>query len=366
MADRSKIEWTDSTWNPIRARLKRDMGARKAGMVGWHCERVTTGCGTPKEGGCYAEALNHRLGTGLPFKPGYLDDGTVELFLDDNILRQPLRWKRPRMVFPCSMTDLFGRFVKDEWLDKIFAVMALTRQHTYQPLTKRSDRMRVFLSREWAYESIYNAMGELGRSGATEPHPYRTAFPNGMPWPLPNVWLGVSTERQQEADARIPDLLATPAAVRFISAEPLLGPIDLAAIDTGLHDGTRVVLDALAGLAHCAGEAVSGVFGQPDPQLDWVIAGGESGPHARPMHPDWARSLRDQCRAAGVPFFFKQWGEWACGCSSQHGNSWIDPAGNVHCRPVPLGEPITRVGKKGAGRLLDGVAHNGMPEVRPS
>src|SRR4051794_40445939 len=129
MSDKSAIEWTDATWNPIRARNL------KTGKVGWHCEHATTGCEW-----CYAEGFNKRLGTGLPFKPGHRKE--IEIFLCEETLTQPLRWKKPRMIFPGSMTDLFADFVRDEWLDRIFAVMTLTPQHTYQVLTKRAARMR--------------------------------------------------------------------------------------------------------------------------------------------------------------------------------------------------------------------------------
>ncbi|WP_316184686.1 phage Gp37/Gp68 family protein [Bradyrhizobium sp. SZCCHNRI1003] len=367
MADRSKIEWTDASWNPIRARNT------ATGKVGWHCERATTGCA-----GCYAEAFNRRLGTGLPFKPGHLDSGDVELFLDERMLLQPLRWTRPRTIFVCSMTDLFGRFVKDEWLDKIFAVTALTPQHDYQIVTKRSDRMRVYLTKDWTYESIYNAMGRLGSVGATESHPYRTAFPNGRPWPLPNIWLGVSAERQDEANARIPDLLATPAAVRFVSAEPLLGPIDL----------TRPVYHGEAGISmrgFLRDAAEPDDFRYHTTKLDWVIVGGESGRNARPMHPDWARSLRDQCQAADAAFFFKQWGEWAPNIGAIDGwtivddpeiskfahREWEDGRWSDEFWPMWCDfedgnydetQCVSRVGKRVAGRLLDGVEHNAMPE----
>jgi protein gp37 len=356
VADRSKIEWTDASWNPIRARVI-DIQSDGSGKerIGWHCEHVSEGCRN-----CYAEGFNKRLGTGRDFKPGELyedarkghNNGEVKLFLDETMLTQPLRWKKPRRIFVGSMTDLFGRFVKDEWLDKIFAVMALCPQHTFQVLTKRSDRMRAYLTKDWTYESIYNAMGWLGSTGATEPHPYRAAFPNGMPFPLPNVWLGVSAEDQPAADARIPDLLATPAAVRFISAEPLLGPINL-------HE---VIPDPLIY------NAIHGM----DRLLDLVIVGGESGVHARSMHPDWARSLRDQCQAAGVAFFFKQWGEWApfdsqcvAAGATIRANCSIRRDGTVtsfHNWSEPDVMSFHRVGKKAAGRLLDGVEHNAMPE----
>jgi protein gp37 len=312
MGAKSNIEWTDASWTPIRARNL------KTGKVGWHCEHATTGCEF-----CYAEGMNKRLGTGLPFKPGHRKD--VEIFLDETMLTQPLRWKKPRTIFVCSMTDLFADFVPDEWIDRIFAVMALTPRHTYQVLTKRAKRMREHLAYVrkqlgsetlGTYECIYNEMGDFGREGLTEPHPYRAAFPNGMPWPLPNVWLGVSAERQQEWDERKEDLCNTPAAIRFVSFEPLLGTIV-----------------------------------EPRPLSDfiqWAIIGGESGPNARPMHPDWARTLRDQCAAANAAFFFKQWGEFA------PRNTFSDEKPDAH---------VYRVGKKAAGRLLDGIEYNAMPET---
>jgi len=279
MGATSKIEWTEATWNPIRARNIR------TGKVGWHCEHATTGCEH-----CYAEAINKRLGTGLPFKPGHLQAGDIELFLDEAMLLAPLRWKKPRKIFVGSMTDLFASFVADAWLDRIFAVMALCPQHTFQVLTKRSMRMREYLSREdlpnrlaWEVTAkVMNAWRPGWKSEAVD-GPYRSrAIAAFAKWPLPNLWLGVSAERQEEADERIPLLLQTPAAVRFLSAEPLLGPIDLTHT---CMPGYSTTMSA---------------------NLDWVIVGGESGSNARPMHPDWARSLRDQCAAAGVPFFFKQ------------------------------------------------------------
>ena len=214
MSARSAIEWTDASWNPIRARNI------KTGKIGWHCEHATTGCEF-----CYAEGINKRLGTGLPFKPGHRAD--IEIFLDEGMLLAPLRWKRPRRIFVGSMTDLFADFVTDAMLDRIFAVMALCPQHTFQVLTKRAARMREYIESikplpnapwdrltEIAMDIGYTARGQGGNGGLVKR-------------PLPNAWLGVSCERQEEADERIPLLLQTPAAVRFISAEPLLGPVDL-------------------------------------------------------------------------------------------------------------------------------------------
>lgn len=232
----------------------------------------------------------------------------------------------PTTWFVNSMGDIFHEDVPDEWIDQVFAVMALTPQHTYQVLTKRSARMREYVS---------GARDRIVRGATVELPPrttkrtkiiYRSSTRVGSEWtwPLPNVWLGVSTERQKEADERIPDLLATPAAVRFISAEPLLGPIDLrhiAPTDTGY---------------------INALSSSTGPNLDWVIVGGENG--ERPMHPDHARALRDQSTAAGTPFFFKQWG-----------TNIPDQEREGRYRRVP---------KRIAGRTLDGIEHNGMPEAR--
>ncbi len=249
MAEKSSIEWTESTWTPIRAHNL------KTGKIGWHCEHATTGCEF-----CYAEGFNLRLGTGLPFKPGHRAD--IEIFLDEKMLTAPLRWKRPRKIFVGSMTDLFADFVTDEWLDKIFAIMAACPQHTFQVLTKRAARL----------PALPKLLSE-----------------SCLPPILPNVWLGISCERQEEADERIPLLLDTPAVVRFISAEPLLGPINL----TCITEACGRWFDAFASPDHC---------------LDWVIVGGESGPHARPFDLAWAAQIVTQCHRADVPCFVKQLG----------------------------------------------------------
>lgn len=380
MADRSAIEWTDATWNPIRARNK------ITGKLGWHCEHATTGCEH-----CYAEGFNKRLGTGLPFKPGHRND--IEIFLDEQMLAQPLRWKKPRKIFVCSMTDAFADFVTDEMLDKMFAVMALCPQHTFQVLTKRSARMRTYFkpydSRR--ADSLGTKVLELGYQGPLEL----------LPWPLPNLWLGVSAERQQEADERIPNLLATPAAIRFISAEPLLGSMDLKRwMPTGKwgsFKGEPVYHQTyfMTECEHCGWfgsselcrmsqnvddadvvcPACNKIFicDEVDAKLHWVIVGGESGRQARSMHPDWPRSLREQCAAARVKFFFKQWGEWAPSTPEEaQGNprsGWQAIAAHPHVAkaadlyPEAGAKFIARVGKKAAGRLLDGVEHNEFPRV---
>ncbi|TIX20773.1 DUF5131 family protein [Mesorhizobium sp.] len=340
MADKSAIEWTDATWTPIRARLWeiQNDGSGKE-RIGWHCEHASEGCRN-----CYAEGFNRRLGTGRDFKPGELyreekrgyQNGEIKLFLDEAMLTAPLRWKKPRMIFVCSMTDLFADFVPDEWIDRVFAVMALAPQHTFQVLTKRAKRMRAYVSRVSASpiprlsDDIAAWMGQFAAAMPDQANRSssdiadelaRRLDPDNGGWPLPNVWLGVSAERRVEWLERTTELRQTPAAVRFVSAEPLLG--DLGQID-------------LTG-------------------LDWIIVGGESGPDARPMHPAWARSIRDQCAAADVPFFFKQWGEFAPARTSAPPS-----AADIN----HIGDHPVRVGKKAAGRLLDGVEHNAMPELR--
>jgi protein gp37 len=332
MGTKSNIEWTDASWTPIRAKNL------KTGKLGWHCEHDTTGCIH-----CYSEAMNLRLGTGLPFKPGHRKD--VEIFLDEKMLQAPLHWKKPRMVFVCSMTDLFADFMKDEWIDRVFAVMALCPQHTFQVLTKRAERMRDYCL-ALPSRSVAVAQAAVWLGIWDDPDGIAVTVNDLIDRPLPNLWLGVSAERQQEADERIPLLLRTPAAIRFISAEPLLGPIDLCSISWPKDHVRFPESDDISG----GFDALRLVKGT---KLDWVIVGGESGHHARPMHPQWARDIRDHCEDAGLPLFFKQWGN----CVPIIG--FADPDRGDFCFE---GQWFARIGKKAAGRFLDGVEYNGFPE----
>ena len=260
MGVKTLIEWSDSTWNVITG-----------------CSRVSRGCGTAREGGCYAERLAATRLRHHPSRKGLTRNGrwTGEVRFNEQWLDQPLRWRKPRRIFVCAHSDVFHEKVPGEWIDKVWAVMALCPQHVFQVLTKRPARARSYLDPFFGYfcdEAIERvcdqAVAITGDPGAEE-------IVAGMSTPLPNVWLGTSVEDQRTADERIPLLLQTPAEARWISAEPLLAPINLSPFFE---------------------------------RLDWVVAGGESGPGYRPMHLDWARSLRDQCNAAEVPFFFKQWG----------------------------------------------------------
>jgi protein gp37 len=277
MSANSTIAWTDKTWNPLLG-----------------CERVSAGCDA-----CYAINTAHirasnpnpKIATafaGLTERRDGRTDWTGRVNLLADRLAEPLGWRKPALVFVNSQADLFHDQVPDEFIAEVIAVMALARQHTFQVLTKRHARMRSLLNRDDFRKLVQRAA--LTRAGDRAPWLVKPW------WPLRNLWLGVSVEDQRWANIRIPVLLDTRAAVRWISAEPLLGPVDLhycAGVDA-------LERDWIGG--------PSGGTGAPHPFLDWVVVGGESGHDARPMDAGWARSLRDQCTAAGVPFFFKQLG----------------------------------------------------------
>lgn len=289
MASGSNIEWTDCTWNPVSG-----------------CTRVSAGCDN-----CYAVPMTNRLEAmgqakyaGLTVLNGKGDrhfNGVVRCH--DDALEVPLRWRKPRRIFVNSMSDLFHRDVPFEFVDKVFAVMALCPQHTFQVLTKRPERMAEYLAdlarrvQEWNGGEgepeeylIQRLCDETDQVEVAEPcHRWLNTYnARNLGWPLPNVWLGTSIENQDAADKRIPHLLKCSAAVRFLSAEPLLGPLDLSAFFGGEY-------------ATATGSEPNYNFG-----ISWCIVGGESGHGARPMDIEWARSIRDQCQAAGVPFFMKQ------------------------------------------------------------
>lgn len=366
MADGTKIEWTDATWNPITG-----------------CTVVSPGCTN-----CYAMRLagtrlrNHPSRTGLTKQSKVGPVWTGEVRLNKQELHKPAAWSRPRMIFVCAHGDLFAEQVPDEWILDVLTVVASNPHHHFQVLTKRAARMREFMSREDLLEEIYgNWSGFSGKPREV------------WSWPLHNLWLGVSVEDQRRVNQRIPELLDTPAAIRWISAEPMLGALDLTNVTGGTDISAQPARNALDG-SFWRPHRGRPLVGPSEARLHWVVAGGESGPGARPMHPDWARSLRDQCASAGVPFLFKQWGSWmpvpwkldrdphesdksyiarsmtAC---SQHAVSVSGRLAELSHQPwsaerashaPETHQAVKRVNKATAGRHLDGVEYSAFPEVR--
>lgn len=273
----SKIEWTDHTFNPW-----------------WGCIKVSAGCKN-----CYAETLDNR------WKGGHWGPGSTRRAMSEEYWKQPLKWNAaaekaglPAKVFCASMADVFEGYPDTlPHLHRLFTLIENTPHLIWQLLTKRPENIMQLVPDHW-----------------------KKQFPA-------NVWLGTSVENQEAADERIPHLLEAPASVRFLSCEPLISPVDL---HRHFSPATTYDYDEY-------GDVIRDW--QYEPEIHWVIAGGESGHSARPMHPDWVRSLLDQCQSAEVPFFMKQWGEWA------------DDGGY----PV-------RIGKKLAGRLLDGREWNEFPK----
>ncbi|WP_186125979.1 phage Gp37/Gp68 family protein [Burkholderia gladioli] len=325
MSENSKIEWTDHTFNPWEG-----------------CQKVGPGCDH-----CYAEARNARFagGTAVNWGPGAPRRRTSTVNW-----RAPVRWNgwheeffaahgRRQRVFCASLADVFDNAAPAAWRRDLAALIEATPALDWLLLTKR----------------IGNAAAMLV-----------DMFPAGTP---DHVWLGATVVNQAEADRDVPKLLATPAHVRFLSIEPMLGPVDLGRAWRG---------EAAVG-GRCPGRYLPALREVPRPSISWVIAGGESGPGARPEHPDWPRALRDQCAKAGVPFLFKQHGEWAPGSGDFGAGRFATAAVAFDGRVVPGGHRaqdyptgassadgwalVHRVGKRAAGRLLDGVEHNGFPVV---
>ena len=309
---KTKIEWATDVWNPIRG-----------------CSRVSEGCRR-----CYAERMAARFN-----KPGMWGEGlaiikngeahwTGKIDFDEEKLLEPLHWKRPRLVFVNSVSDLFHENVQYEWIDKIFSIMALCPNHKFLLLTKRPKRMLEYLTklREEGPSSGYIALA-YGRPARFFPKAWKTLPLNNeglMPWPLPNVRLGTSVENQTAADERL-DYLCELGSQRWntmVSFEPLLSDVDPG--PRWLSLGTKT----------------------------WAIVGGESGHGARPMQAEWARNLRDECKDAGIPFFFKQWGEWV-------------PTTDLSVareRGIPPEQCMNYVGKKAAGNVLDGEKWEQYPQ----
>lgn len=331
----TNIEWTDESWNPV---------------IG--CTKVSAGCEN-----CYAMKRAYQMTRNPKTIPVYGHSESDEAIARcvgllkynwtgivrclPERLEIPFHWLKPRMVFVNSMSDLFHEKVPFDFIDRIYAVMAANPRHIFQVLTKRPKRMKDYLN-DIRSDYIYRlgqeiAIKKLGGHPGSE-----------IAFPFKNIWHGVSVEDQKSADVRIPLLLDTPSAIRFVSYEPALVPINLRNIKgrVGWSGPDDTWFDA--------------IHSHAPTRLDWVIAGGESGTFARPSHPDWFRRVRDDCAACGVPFFFKQWGEW---CPPFH----IAP-GNISSRNQYIfgehGERVYRVGKEKSGALLDGREHREFPEMK--
>jgi len=345
MSENSKIEWTDHTFNPWEG-----------------CQKVGPGCDH-----CYAEARNARFSGGQAINWG---PGAPRRRTSEANWRKPLAWNaahdkffaehgRRQRVFCASLADVFDNAVSAQWRFNLLRLITETPNLDWLLLTKRIGN---------AAEMLEQAMRAITHQ--------REGWADNY---LPNVWIGATVVNQAEADRDIPKLLAAPARVRFLSMEPLLGPVTIRQyLMAGKHPGRCAACGKGHGFTRCPNyggvaqkrEGPDGCDGfvREDFALDWIIVGGESGPGARPMHPDWAAGLRDQCAAAGVPFLFKQWGEHAPNDrtmaeveSSTRGYTFVHYSAT---QPFPIAA-MDRVGKKAAGRLLDGVQHDGFPGGAP-
>lgn len=330
---RTKIEWCarlgtiPTSWNPVTG-----------------CSKISEGCKF-----CYAERMARRL-AGRHRYPEYPHHFDVTLHPDR--LEQPLKWKKPRTVFVCSMSDLFHEKVPDSFVAQVFGIMAARKKHIFQVLTKRPKRMRALLS--LPDDSDFRLDMAVARNDMLrKTRNYSPVHSLHVSIPLPNVWLGITAENQAMADERIPLLLQAPTAVRFVSCEPLLEEI------------------------HIEGYLTQNIYDYPSSKsiqiqgIDWIIVGGESGPNARPMYPQWARDIRDQCQAAGVPLHFKQHGAWLHESQFKARQEQIlgwyaklhpDYLKTRKTFEWPDGSISYRIGKKRAGRLLDGKEWSEFPQ----
>ncbi len=318
MGKDTAISWTHHTFNPW-----------------WGCEKVSPACAH-----CYAETFAKRIGhfEGSPSgKPPLWGKSSERRFFGDKHWNEPLKWNHEaeaagerRRVFCASMADVFeDREDLIPHCARLFDLIRRTPNLDWLLLTKRPENIGIHMKQVW-HQADDTGMSEL-----------RTFVKEWLQGTAPaNVWIGTTVENQEMAEKRIPSLLKVPAAVHFLSCEPLLGPVDIS-----------LFLDDCNGI----------------PRTPWVICGGESGAHARPMNPDWARTLRDQCAAAGVPFHFKQHGEWCPGAFGTNIPDCLTPEQRADKRFYhyfdPPGGKTWRVGTKRAGRLLDGVLHDAFPTV---
>lgn len=362
MGDHCTIEWVVAVarqLNAVPASLNPIRG----------CSRQSEACRN-----CYAAGIAHRFGhKGNGVYAGLTDldpngtprfNGTLRWVPE--VLTTAIKAKRSRVYFVCDMSDLFHDRVDQDWIDQVFAMMTLCRHHTFLLLTKRPDRMRRYLTDPETPRRVAVYADVLGGQSMRAGDLHFGLMVSGnvcdglLNWPLPNVWIGATVEDQDAANSRIPHLLAAPAVKRFLSCEPLLGPVDLFPVAfSPCQNSADMSMDPETGAYECCNRCdFTGI--SDEMAVDWIIAGGESGPSARPASPDWFRSLRQQCEV-GVPFFFKQWGEWL---PSDDVPSEQQESLELQNRDADVaGSVVFRVGKKAAGRVLDGRTWDEVPEV---
>lgn len=319
------------------ARMEKGMYWDEAWSLVSGCTHVSPGCDH-----CWSAAETHMRANNPNEKVKARNQGLTvnscfngQIRLNNEFLDKPLRKKKPTVY--AIWNDLFHEDVPNEFLYKVFAVMAAANWHTFLILTKRPERMKEVVKKIWPMfiGNVFNGTVITG--------------------PPPNVWLGVTAENQEMADKRIPILLQTPAAVRFVSCEPLLGSVDL----THITPDNYTVMNVLEGCGHSKKSHAQSMPNLFCNKLDWVICGGESGSGARPMHPDWARSLVEQCNDVGTKFFFKGWGEWG---PVDQNIKWDGKRGIGTFGHYAEGD-LVRCGKKQSGRLLDGREWNEFPDA---
>ncbi len=331
----TKIEWCTETWNPI---------------IG--CRKLSPGCDN-----CFALRMAKRLASiGIEGYENVVFGNywSGKQYFNDVTILKPLSWRKPRMIFITSMGDIF-HLSNNQWIDKVMAIVALSPMHTFLVLTKRSrclhayfDRPKDLLIQKWE-DAIYE-MGLCDKND--DPDAPACYLHNRLQdeWPMKNLWLGVTAENQDRADERVPFLLATPAARRFVSVEPMLGSVDL----VNVYEPPRPAATPPAGGENTNLKQLG--------FIDWVICGGESGPGARPMHPDWVRFLQSECHCAGVPFFFKQWGEWLPSYNIGERLEEFKFKNLPREHVFEDGIHTYRVGKKAAGAHLDGKEYKEYPK----
>lgn len=359
MSGDTKIEWATKVWNPFRG-----------------CSKVSEGCRN-----CYAIKMANRFSgdgghyEGLVKKTNSMLNWTGIVQRAPQVLKDPLSWKKHQRIFMNSMSDLFHESIEDWMIDEVFGIVLAChvlenrQSHTFMSLTKRPERQREYFSaspreliKRWTKAMDGVVIMDNPDMMFSE---YVASFSINQIFPLPNYWVGTSVENQEAADKRVPEILQVPAAIRFLSMEPLLGPVDLTKVNLPeqLQPDWSIGNDALK--FNALSDDEDRLY-QSENHISWVITGGESGPNARPSNSDWFRSIRDQCTAVGVAFHFKQYGEWIHNTHHNFKNYDGMKVRDVMSK-LPNGfthvDCYRKIGKKNAGRLLDGRTWDEFPDM---